>query len=179
MSFLPKGYKVPSGASRYLKLETGKNTVRILSDPIIGWEYWEEKDGKKTPIRVRNSKDIPSERNYSTDPSEKPKHFWAMFVWSRELEAIQLLEITQATIQTGIKSLVDDDDWGDPRKYDISINREGEGLDTKYTVNPKPKKELNAEIKINWKESRESFDLNKMYSGENPFGDDEGTPFND
>jgi len=174
MSFLPKDYKVPSGASRYLKLETGKNTIRIVSDPIIGYEYWtEEENGKKTPIRVKTLKDVPQERVYSTEQSEKPKHFWAMFVYSRELDSIQLLEITQATIQTGIKSLVDDSDWGDPRDYDISINRAGEGLDTKYTVNPKPKADLDQETLAQWTEDKKVYDLNKLYTGENPFGDDD------
>ena len=173
MGFLPIGYKVPTGRSKYLKLETGKNTIRILSDPIIGWEYWTEKDGKKTPIRVKTLKEVPSERVRSADPKEKPKHFWAMFVYDRGTETIQLLEITQATIQTGIKALVDEEDWGNPRDYDISINREGEGLDTKYTVTPKPKAVLGSDIKILWKECKSDYDLNKMYDGGNPFGDEE------
>jgi len=173
MSFFPPNYKVPSGASRYLKLEAGKNTIRILSDPIIGYEYWSEEDGKKTPIRVKTIKEVPQEVVHATDPSEKSKHFWAIFVYSRELDSIQLLEITQATIQGGIKSLVDDTDWGDPRSYDISINRAGEGLDTKYTVNPKPKADLDQETMALWKECKKVYDLKKLYTGGNPFGDDE------
>jgi len=180
MSFLPDDYKVPSIGTKYLKLETGKNTLRVLSSPVIGWEYWTEEGDKKAPIRVKKLKDVPSERIHSNDPNERPKHFWAMFVWGREAETIQILEVTQATIQAGIKALVDEKDWGNPKDYDISINRAGEGMDTKYTVTPKPKKVLEKEIKDIWKECKEIYNLEKLYTGENPFGDDEiKTSFDD
>ena len=173
MSFFPKDYKVPSGGSRYLKLETGKNTFRILSDPIIGWEYWTEEGDKKTPVRVKTLKEVPSDRVNASEQDRKAKHFWAMFVYNRDLDTIQVLEVTQATIQAGIKALVDESDWGDPRDYDISINRDGEGLETKYAVTPKPKTELDMETAALWTECKKVYDLNKMYAGENPFGDDE------
>jgi len=169
MGFLPEDYKVPSGGSSYLKLAIGKNTFRILSDPIVGWEYWVEEDGKRKPIRVRTAKDIPVAISNSAEQDSKPKHFWAMFVWNRETEVIQVLQITQATIQTGIKALVDEEDWGNPREYDLTVTREGEGLDTKYTVTPKPVKELDKEIVSLWKESEKEYDLNRLYDGGNPF----------
>ena len=37
--------------------------------------------------------------------------------------------------------------WGKPYGYDIKINRTGEGLETEYTVSPKPKTELSDEQK--------------------------------
>ena len=54
---------------------------------------------------------------------------------------VQVLEVTQVQIQGGIKALVDSKHWGDPKAYDITINRSGSGFDTEYIVNgvsPKP-----------------------------------------
>ena len=156
-----------------MKLEPGKNTFRILSDPIVGWEYWTEDGSKKVPIRVKEFKSVPSTRVHSKNPQERPSHFWAMFVWNRETEMIQVLKITQATIQGGMKAYIDEADWGDPKDYDFSITKEGEGFDTRYTVIAKPHTGLEKEVTDLWKESKKDYDLTRMFDNGNVFGDDE------
>jgi hypothetical protein len=54
-------------------------------------------------------------------------------------------EVTQASIQTSIISLANDEDWGDPKGYDLIITRDGDGMETKYAIHPKPAKELTNE----------------------------------
>lgn len=136
--FLPENYEAPAGNANYMKLQKGENKIRILSRPIIGWQDWKD----KTPYRFR-MKDKPEK-----PLGDKPiKHFWAFVVWNYAAQAIQILEITQATIQKSIQDLSKDDEWGAPFAYDIKITKKGEDLQTEYSVTPSPKKDLTDEIK--------------------------------
>ena len=136
--FLPDNYEAPKGGGgNYLKFQQGDNRFRILSRPILGWLDW---DNNK-PIRTRHSEPKPAPIN----PLKPVKHFWAMVVWSEDTKSIMVLEITQAGIQQAIQILAKDPDWGSPFEYDICVNKSGQDKETKYSVNPKPKKPLSAE----------------------------------
>jgi hypothetical protein len=54
-------------------------------------------------------------------------------MWSYTEKLDEILELTQSTIQSGIKSLVDDN-WADPKAYDISITRSVGNHGTIYSV---------------------------------------------
>lgn len=157
--FLPKDYSIPQNGGKYMKFTQGENVFRVLTSPIIGWLDW--KDNKPYRFQIDN-KPTP----FSSDRSVK--HFWALVVWNYKEEAVQILEITQSGIQSEIKALVDDKDWGNPREYDIKITRTGESLETKYTVTPRPKSELAN------KPSIEGIDLNCMYENGDPFANYQG-----
>lgn len=136
--FLPEGYEAPQGTGNYMKLQSGENKFRILSKPIIGWLDW--KDNKPHRFRMKERPEKPM--------GDKPiRHFWAFIVWNYNAEAIQILEITQATIQKALQDLTRNEDWGAPYEYDIKITRKGEDLKTEYSVMPCPKKPLSEEIK--------------------------------
>jgi hypothetical protein len=64
-------------------------------------------------------------------------------------------------------NLINDADWGDPREYDLKITRTGESLETKYTVSPKPKKELPEAAKFEFELM--NIKLEKLLTGEDPF----------
>ncbi len=137
MANLPKGYELPKSTGGYMKLEKGENTFRILSDIITGWEYW---NAENKPVR---SKEQPTELinpQKKNGEESRPKHFWAMIVWNYESKAIEILQITQKTIQGAIQGFLFDEDWGDASRYDIKVKREGDGLETEYAVTPKPHK---------------------------------------
>lgn len=139
MGLLKQGYKDPTGGSNYMKLQQGENKIRILTEPLMGWEYWTEDNEGKKVTRVREFKDVPMEVRSSTDPQAKAKYFWALLVWSYADEQAQVLTLTQASIRKAIAGLDEDPDWGDAREYDLSIKKSGEKLETEYQVNPKPK----------------------------------------
>jgi len=40
-----------------------------------------------------------------------PKHFWT-FVWNFETKMVEILEITQTTIQTALEELINSEGWG-------------------------------------------------------------------
>ena len=131
-SFLPQDYVPPSAEGRdYPKLQDGENKIRILSQPIIGWVRL----GNNKPMRFPFDEKPP----HSVDPLKPIKHFWAFVVWNYTLEAIQILEIAQATVRSALEILCRDEDWGEPYFYDIKILKSGQGKDTVYTVNPMPK----------------------------------------
>jgi len=158
--FLPKEYEVPASKGNYMKFQEGANRFRILSSPIIGYEWFEEKeDGTKKPVRVAMGVTLPK--------LDGIKHFWAMPIWDYEEEKVKILEITQKGLMTSIKALASDEDWGSPVNYDLVVTREGKSMDTKYSLNPKPAKELSGEIIIAFKEAH--VDLDALFRGEDPF----------
>lgn len=137
-AFLPDNYEAPAGSNSYMKLQDGENKVRILSKPIIGWLDWKDKTPHRFRMNARPEKPL----------TDKPiKHFWAFLVWNYSANAVQILEITQSTIQKSIQDLSKDDEWGAPFFYDIKITRKGKDLATEYSVTPSPKKDLSDEIK--------------------------------
>jgi hypothetical protein len=138
VAFLPEGYQAPKSSNFYMKLQDGENKIRILTQPIFGWEDWIE----NKPVRYR-MEDKPKK---SFDPKKPLRHFWSFVVWNYNEEQIQILHLTQATIRNNIEALCHDADWGAPFFYDIKIIKKGEGTNTEYLVNPLPHKPLHPSI---------------------------------
>ena len=161
--FLPDGYKIPT-KDKYMRWKEGVNRFRALTSPILGWEYWNEVDGKRKPIRKRMNEDLHSADIQDTD---NVKHFWALVVYNYQDDLVQILEITQKGIQRSLRGLAKSKDWGTPLNYDIEVTREGEGLDTNYETQAMPKKALDKKIK----EKFEKMDINldALFSGDDPF----------
>jgi hypothetical protein len=169
MSFLPTNYKAPKAQNNYMRLEEGKNKFRIVSDAIFGFEYWKE-DGK--PMRLKQAPiEKPKDIRLNDDGSYTIKHFWAFSVINRNDlgGVIQVLELTQPSIMRNIQDLINSEDWGDPKGYDITIARTGKGLETRYTVQPSPHKELTKEEKDLIKKT--TVNLEVLFTGGNPFED--------
>lgn len=172
MPLLPKDYKTPEG--NYYKLKDGENTFRIVSEAIVGYEYWNN-DNK--PVRSREEfESTPDIRVEKDGTQSKIKHFWAFLVWNYEAQKVQIMEITQATIQGALKALENNKKWGDTKDYDITIVREGSGFDTTYQVTPNPKEELEEAGKI--KVANAKIRLEALYEGNDPFGGIQKTDYN-
>lgn len=170
MSFLPEDYKVPAGQNNYMRFAQGENIFRILSDALIGWEWWTDEvdnEGKqiRTPHRVKDEESIPV--TAVDEDGRGVKHFWAMVVWNYQDKRVQILEITQKGIQRAIQALEKSKGWGDPKNYDISVTRTGEKFETEYSVMPIPPKPVEEEILKKFHETY--IRLEALYEGENPF----------
>lgn len=139
-TFLPEDYEAPSASGNYMKFAQGENKIRILSQPILGWEDW---TADKKPVRFRY-KNKPAQ---PIDPARPVKHFWAMIVWNYKEERIQILQITQASIRGAIEALSENEDWGAPYFYDIKITKKGEKVETEYNVAPVPHKPTSEAIR--------------------------------
>lgn len=79
---------------------------------------------------------------------------------------VEILEITQTTIQTALEELIHSEDWGDPLGYSITVNRKGEGLETEYSVVPSPAQAMPDALKA-YKEK--PINLEALFTGGNPF----------
>ena len=171
-NFLPKNYSLPKGKSNYMRLEPGQNKFRIVSPAVTGFEYWNT-DNK--PVRLKNSPDNkPADVRMNEDGSYTIKHFWAFTVINRWNNQLQVLELTQSSIMRNLTSLIESEDWGDPTGYDISVDRQGQKLDTKYTVQPSPHKPLTpAEQKM---VDETSVNLDALFSGGDPFNSEKIAP---
>ena len=160
MSFLPIGYEVPKSSSSYTKLEQGKTKIRILSDSIVGTLVWN--GGKPHRFAQDQKVDVKPDK-----PTDKPRHFWAFVVWNYETNKVEILEVTQKGIQESIMSYFQEPDYGDPKKYDLTITRSGESLDTKYQVIAGIPKKLEPEIEKAYKDT--PINLQALFTGEDPF----------
>jgi hypothetical protein len=174
--FIPDDYEVPQTIGKYMKLELGENRFRILASPIMGYQGWTEtQDNTGKTIRRPLRKHMEEPFSPSEVDPESIKHFWALPVYNYKAGAIQVLEITQKTVLKALKSYAKDQDWGDPRNYDIVITKVGEKLETEYNVMAKPAQPLATEIQIEWEGMQDAFDLNRLYEGKDPFSPDETT----
>jgi hypothetical protein len=164
MSFLPPDYKAPASPSPFMKFEEGvQMKFRILSDALIGWEGW--RDNK--PFRRLGIEQNITEDEVDIDTTyKKPKinHFWAFLVYNYQEKKVQILEITQKTVMTAIEKLVDDEDWGDPKKYDLSVEKVKDSKRTSYSVKPYPPKKASAEVEDALENS--TIDLEEVFLGD-------------
>jgi len=166
--FLPEWYEVPVTWGNYLKLEEWNTKIRILTVPLMGWEYFTE-DNKPVRFEYKNKpKETPKIKEW-----KKLKEFWALVIWNYIKESIQIWQISQSTIKQKIEGLFKNPDWGTPLLYDISINKKWEWLDTKYEIIPSPNgkwAEPVPSIKKAFAEAK--IDLTKLFTWENPFWND-------
>ncbi len=163
--FFPNdNYKMPV-TSNYMKFLEGDNTFRVLGSAIVGYEYF---NTENKPVRQKEE--------FDTEPSDMKKdgrvvHFWAFVVWNYTARKVQILELTQKGIMATMQSYIKNEKWGDPKDYDITVSREGSGLETKYNVTVNPKEELEPAIVDKYKAMK--IDLNALYSGDDPFASKE------
>jgi len=166
MNFLPANYEVPKTSGNYLKFEKGANKFRIVSSAIIGYVYW---NNQNKPVRVeQRPEEIPADIRFENG-KYSIKHFWAFTVIDRSDGKIKICEITQSSIMTAMKAIIDNADWGNPQGYDINITKTGDSLETKYTVQPSPHKPLTDEEQELVKNT--FVNLNALYVGADPFSD--------
>tara|TARA_Y100001951_G_scaffold43222_1_gene34259 strand:- start:242 stop:793 length:552 start_codon:yes stop_codon:yes gene_type:complete len=156
-----------SGGGKYMKLTQGANQFRIVGSfgegtniqGMIGWG--EDEEGNRKPYRWRIGEEAP--RKFA----DKIKEFYAMLVWNYSEGCLQVLELTQSKLRQELLTLARDEEWGDPRTYDLKIVRNGEGLETTYAMQPSPKKKRSDEINDAVKST--VVDMSALYRGEDPF----------
>jgi hypothetical protein len=162
--FLPKDYKTPP--SRFMKFTSDKTTIRVLSSAVVGYEYWTD-DEKFVRSKTRP---IGTPKNIQLDAEGKPdtvKHVWLFMVYNFNEDYIQLLKVTQAQIRSGIMDLVSNEEWQDPKGYNITINRSGQGKQSRYSVTPGSKEPLDPKILKEYKAL--NINLDGWFDGLDPF----------
>ena len=165
MSFLPKGYEKPKSNNNYFKFKDGDNRFRILSDAVIGFLYWNNENKpvrtKEFPVQLINPK------TNQAGQEDKPKHFWAFVIFDYSDTKFKVMEITQKNIQIELYNFHMDEQWGDPKGYDINIKRAGTGIETKYSVMPSPPTPLSPQAKADYEAM--NVDLEQLFVNGDPF----------
>lgn len=164
-------YSVPKGDSKYLKFEKGQTEFLPLSSPIVGYEYWNH-DNK--PVRIREYEGSPSNLKgirAEEDGRYRVNHFWAFPVIDAADGKVKVLEITQKTIQGDIRAYTKNPKWGSPvMKYTFTVNREGDGFETKYTVMANPASDIPEKWVAEWdRVQKAGFSLEELFDGGDPF----------
>lgn len=159
--FLPKSYEEPKSTSNYFRFQDGINSFRILGNAIIGWEYF---NTENKPVRSKE----PFESTPDIKKDGKVKHFWAFPIWNYQEKKVQIMELTQKSIQKAIMALINNPKWGDVKMFDISIIKSGEGLETEYTIQAEPPIGTPAN-EILEAFSATKIDLEKLFTNGDPF----------
>lgn len=156
-------YDIPKAGGNYLKIKPNTSVkLRMLDNPITGWEWWKEADKENKPFRVKNRDDAP--------PGSSPKHFWAVPVWNYDEQKLQIWTVKQRGIMEKILVLSKNKSWGSPvgdKGYDLNIERLGDGLLTKYSVTPEPKSPVPVEAVKAFAEA--ALVMEVLYSNGDPF----------
>jgi len=170
-------WNMPTLPGKYMKFKQGPNRLRILSEPIKGFEYWvtkttEDGEEKRTPIRKRVNEKIPVGEIEMDNPV---RAFLAFVVWNYEDKAVQILNITQRTIAEPIAAYKAQEAWGSPigtKGYDLVITKTGEGRqNTSYSVIANPKTPLDKRIIEKFEDMK--INLEALYEGKDPFETEE------
>jgi hypothetical protein len=148
-----------SDAPMYIKFPEGRTKLRVLSkELILGYKGWY----KDMPVTLRATEGLTQKEQVLLDKNTredgttyaKYNQFGACLVWNYDLQAVQIWEFTQATIKTQILALISNPDWGNLAAFDITIERTGKGLKTRYSLTPSPGKPLSAEAKEAFEKTR-------------------------
>lgn len=138
--FIPEGYIAPATGGGFAKIEAGENKFRILSSPLPMWVLWSDKNPKRVPYTSEKPA-MPTGINPTV------KHAWALVVWSYKDSAIQILELTQATLRDPLTAYSQNESWGHPKKYDVIFTKTGSGKDgTKYSFTAIPPAPVSQDI---------------------------------
>lgn len=127
---------------QYMKFVNGDNKVRIVTDPkrYITHKYKEEGDTGfgdwvKCSMPVHNSCPLCARK-------DRPKKRWLVGAIDRRSGQFRIMDISSA-IYDQLKTLNQDEEWGDPKEYDINIIMNDKAPAASfYKVNPRSKKPL-------------------------------------
>ncbi len=98
----------------------------------------------------------------------------AVPVYNYDLERVQVFAWTQKTITQQFDVISQLEDYADSMtECDFYLSREGQGTDTKYTVQAAPLKKAMAKAVDEAWEAEKEFDLERLLKGGNPFKEEE------
>lgn len=166
--------------SKFLRLDEGDNQVRLLTKPSQYWQHKYKPPGDTgygyrilcskagdnvtgncplCDIAVKETKERIDQKDKSVTKAQKR---WLVGVIDRKSASYKILDISKTVFQA-VQDLFNDEDWGDPIRYDINIkvNRKG-GPTGYYGVTPKNAKPLSeADLELKDQEMDQDFLIQK------------------
>ncbi|MEW6687264.1 MAG: hypothetical protein AB1393_13845 [Candidatus Edwardsbacteria bacterium] len=132
-------------------MKHGENKIRIVSEAEPYGKHYNP-ETKKTLVCIGKDKGCEG-----CQQGNKPRVQWLLWVIDRTDNKIKMLEIGYSILQQ-ISKLAQSQEYGFEiiPNYDITITKEGEGLETEYTVIPARKDTLLIEVEREEIENLES-----------------------
>ena len=173
------GYLNPS------KIQSGSSVrFALLSDqPLEFFECWgEAEDGSVKPFRFAedpSDADIKEEMgdaysrrlNREGTAPEGVKFAIAAPVYNFDTEAVQIMQLSQKSIIRELDGISQMEDYANLLEHDFVLGKEGNGLNTEYSLRPVPRKKgSDKAIDGAWAEAKDGgFEIGRLLTGENPF----------
>lgn len=147
-----KSKDMPSAKDLYLKLSKGDNVLRIITDPyqflLHKFKPTLADQSKATPADKFGHRILCSKAHGSCPvcaSGDKPKLRYLIGVFDRKSSQYKVLEFGPQ-VYNDIKKLNNDEDWGDPKEYDVNIFVDPDaGPAGYYKTLPKKPKALTAQ----------------------------------
>ena len=130
---------------------------------MVGYEYWTN-DNK--PVRSKERPTHTPNAKQEEDGKVRIKEFWAVGVLDLNDGIIKTWQITQVTIKKAILNLYQDEDYGEPKNYDLKITRVGSRTETEYHVVPGPIKAIS--LTPAQKKEIDALNLEALFEGKYP-----------
>ena len=173
------GYLNPS------KIQSGTSVRFALLDdnPLEFFEIWgEASDGSVKPFRFRDEptpddvqaefgSDYSRRLNREGSAPEPAKFAIAVPVFNHDAGSVQVLQVSQKSINREFDSISQMDDYSNLLEWDFVLGKEGNGLNTEYSLRAVPRKKGSQDgVNAAWEEAKSSgFDISRLLSGGNPF----------
>jgi len=150
------------GGNDFMNLEEGENPVRLVTQPYQFYIHW-TKDATGANRKVRCAlEDCPL-----CQAGERATARWYVSVINRKTERCAVLEIGPQIFKQ-VLGLAKKEKWGNPRKYDVNIERQPKGSQPLYIVSPEPKESITDDEKGMIKEFIARVDLISMTEAPTP-----------
>jgi hypothetical protein len=144
------------GGNDFMALEEGNNPIRMITSPYQFYIHW-TKDTTGANRKVH----CAVEGCPVCQQGERAVARWYVGVINRKTEKPAILEVGPQIFKQ-ILGLAKKEKWGDPRKFDVDIERQPKGSQPLYIVSPEPKEPLTDDEKGMVKEFLARIDLGNM-----------------
>lgn len=153
------------GKDLFLRLEEGKNLVRVMGNPIEFYVHWvDTPSGKRKFVCPIESPALVSRLE---DSGFKRQRKYLIKVLDRKTDTFKVAEVGWQ-IYSGIRVLVSDPDWGKVSGYDVNLSRAPKGSNPLYSVIPNPHKKLDAKYKDMFAEFNAQLDIERLIKPADP-----------
>jgi hypothetical protein len=102
---------------------------------------------------------------------EKVKFAIAVPVYNYESSSVQIMQLSQKSLQNELDDISQMEDYANLLEWDFFMGKEGNGLETRYSLRPVPRKKGTQDsIEQAWTDAvHAGFDISRLLTGENPF----------
>lgn len=133
-----------------------------------GYDY--STDYEAFPDRARQTDWASADRKKIEGEFVKPKRALCALVYSYARDRVEVLIAEQAAIRNGLVEVLSDEDFtfeDNISTFVLKISKQGEKLETNYSVMPKPRK-VEAKVKTAFAEVEETAKMDTLLRGSHP-----------